>query len=111
LARARYAANRIAESSTKGPAKKRFAAAVGKTASLALPSSLNWFKTVDPLLVGRVTGALRNGLELLAGDRAALHPLPGYVGLFDDVEPHRVTCRPEWRTSTTVAIARMMHDS
>jgi hypothetical protein len=111
LARARHGASQIAECSTKCPATRRFASAVGKAASLALPSSLTWFKTVDPATVDHISRALRSGLDLLAGDGDGVHRLPGYVVLFDDVEPHRVTCCPEWRTSTAVAIARGMYDA
>jgi hypothetical protein len=111
LARARYGASQIAESRTKCPAKKRFASAVAKAASLALPSSLNWFKTIDPAIVDRISRALCNGLDLLAGDGVAPPQLPRYGALFDDVVPHRVTCCPEWRTSTAVAIARWMYDA
>jgi hypothetical protein len=111
LARARHGATQIAQSSMKSPAKKQFAVAVVQAASLVLPSSLNWFKTVDPAAVDRISRALCSGLDLLAGDGVARHRLPEYVKLFDDVEPHRVTWSPEWRTSAAVAIAQGMYDA
>jgi hypothetical protein len=111
LARARESANQIARSSTKSPTKKLFASAVAQAASRGLPSSLNRFKTVDPGTVDRIRRALCSGLELLAGDGVARHRLPEYPSLFDDVEPHRVTCCPEWRTDTAVTLARQMYEA
>ena len=111
LARARLSAILIAQCKTKPPAKKQFASAVAQAAALVLPSSLNWFKTVPPATVDRISLALCSGLDLLACDGAARPRLVGYTTLFDDVEPHRITCRPEWRTSSAVAIARGMYDA
>ncbi len=109
LGNARHLALQLTHKAAEVQAQEKFASAVARAATLVLPSSLNWFKTVDPLTVSRISGFLSSGLELLATNGVVVHRMPEYVALFDEVEPRRVTCSPVWRTDTALALARQMY--
>jgi hypothetical protein len=110
LGRARQVALRIAQSPAELPSEQKFAEAVAGAAGAVSPSSLNLYKTVDPLTIDLISKFLCGVLVLLAASGIASHRVPGYEAVFDDIEPRSITCRPAWLTDTVVQLARQMYE-
>ncbi len=110
LGRARHSAIQIARSHAAFPTQAKFALAVAGAASVVTPSSLNLYKTIDPVTTDLISRSLSSILELLADDGINSHRVPGYGAVFDDVEPRSVICCPAWRTDTAVQLARQMYE-
>ncbi len=107
--RARHIALQIAHRCAEMPVQEMFASAVARAAAVSKPSSLTLYKTVDPSTVDLISRSLCSVLKLLAADGVTCHRVPGFVDVFDDIEPHSVTCCPVWRTDPVVHLARQMY--
>jgi hypothetical protein len=110
LGRARHSAIQITRNQAEIPTQQKFAHAVAQAASVVVPSSLNLYKTVDPVTIDLISRSLCSILELLANDGITPDRVPGYGAVFDDVKHRSVTCCPAWRTDTVIQLARQMYE-